>query len=199
MNSKRRRNKTLLYSAGFFRKPFPVFRYSSGWGGGGPGGQYPPPVWLLGFTLKNLTNLTETNYETPQTLTAQYKAGILTGKRRKHKILCKIQILQQDTTRYSIFFCFGKDEVPSSNLGSSSKNPRKLRFLGIFCCKKLLCGLVKNFWPTLWPTRGNETTEPMDTRVPDRKKGFLSGVFLAPNRHDKIPQFNWGWIKNTLV
>ena len=34
----------------------------------------------------------------------------------------------------------GKDEVPSSNLGSSSKNPRKLRFSGIFCCKKLLCG-----------------------------------------------------------
>ena len=30
----------------------------------------------------------------------------------------------------------GKDEVPSSNLGSSSKNPRKLRFSGIFCCKK---------------------------------------------------------------
>ena len=39
----------------------------------------------------------------------------------------------------------GKDEVPSSNLGSSSKNPRKLRFLGIFCCKKLLCGVSKNF------------------------------------------------------
>ena len=24
-------------------------------------------------------------------------------------------------------------------------------------------------------------------------------VFLAPNRQDKNPQFNWGWIKNTLV
>ena len=80
----------------------------------------PPLVWLLGFALKNLTNLTGANYETPQTLMAQYKAEILTGKHRKHKILCKIQIIQNNTTRYSIFFCFGKDEVPSSNLGSSS-------------------------------------------------------------------------------
>ena len=32
----------------------------------------------------------------------------------------------------------GKDEVGSSNLPSSSKNPRKFRFSGIFCCKKLL-------------------------------------------------------------
>ena len=55
---------------------------------------------------------------------AQYKAEILAGKHRKHKILCKIQILQQDTTRYSIFFCFGKDEVGGSNPPSSSTETR---------------------------------------------------------------------------
>ena len=55
---------------------------------------------------------------------AQYKAKILAGKHRKHKILCKIQIIRNNTTRYSIFFCFGKDEVPSSNLGSSSIETR---------------------------------------------------------------------------
>ena len=113
-------SKTLLYSAGFFRKPFPAFRLLAGVRWGCPGGQYPPLVWLLGFALKNLTNLTGTSYKTPQTLMAQYKAEILAGKHRKHKILCKIQILQQDTTRYSIFFCFGKDEVGGSNPPSSS-------------------------------------------------------------------------------
>ena len=80
-------------------------------------------MWLLGFALKNLTNITGASYETPQTLTAQYKEEILAGKHRKHKILCKIQIIQNNTTRYSIFFCFGKDEVSGSNPDSSSKNP----------------------------------------------------------------------------
>ena len=63
---------------------------------------------------------------------AQYKAKILAGKHRKHKILCKIQIIRNNTTRYSIFFCFGKDEVGSSNLPSSSKKPLKSLDLGGF-------------------------------------------------------------------
>ena len=43
------------------------------------------------------------------------------------------------------------------------------------------------------------------TTLPEVFQGSLSGLpgrldqFMAPNRHDKIPQFNWGWIKNTLV
>ena len=139
-------SKILLYLRRIFQKNLPrFFAIRAGEVGVAPVVNIPPLVWLLGFALKNLTNLTGASYETPQTLTAQYKEEILAGKHRKHKILCKIQIIQNNTTRYSIFFCFGKDEVPSSNLGSSSKNPRKLRFLGIFCCKKLLCGLTKNF------------------------------------------------------
>ena len=42
----------------------------------------------------------------------------------------------------------GKDEVGGSNPPSSSKNPRKLRFSGIFCCKKLFCGVAQKFRPT---------------------------------------------------
>ena len=35
------------------------------------------------------------------------------------------------------------------------------------------------------------TSEDAD-RVPGGKSNFLPGIFMAPNRHDKIPQFNWG-------
>ena len=48
--------------------------------------------------------------------------------RKGHKRLGK----QETSSSQSV----GKDEVPSSNLGSSSRNPRKPRFSGIFCCKK---------------------------------------------------------------
>ena len=46
----------------------------------------------------------------------------------------------------------GKDEVGGSNPPSSSKNPRKLQFSGIFCCKKLFCGVAQKFRPTPRPT-----------------------------------------------
>ena len=36
--------------------------------GAPPVANIPPPVWLLGFALKNLTNLTGTSYETPKPL-----------------------------------------------------------------------------------------------------------------------------------
>ena len=64
---------------------------------------------------------------------AQYKAEILAGKHRKHKMLCKIQIIQNNTTRYSIFFCFGKDEVSGSNPDSSSTKTALFAWKGRFC------------------------------------------------------------------
>ena len=75
---------------------------------------------------------------------AQYKAKILAGKHRKHKILCKIQIIRNNTTRYSIFFCFGKDEVGGSNPPSSSKrNPRTITVLGFFFLPECFAYAVK--------------------------------------------------------
>ena len=60
---------------------------------------------------------------------------------------------------------------------AAPKIPENCGFRGFFCCKKLLCGVAPNFWPTPWPTRGNETTETMDTRVPDRRKASCPAHF----------------------
>ena len=44
----------------------------------------------------------------------------------------------------TLYLRLGKDEVGSSNLPSSSKKHRKLRFLVLFCCKNAENGVGQN-------------------------------------------------------
>jgi len=52
--------------------------------------------------------------------------------------------LQQATIRENSLHIIGKDEVGSSNLPSSSKKHRKLRFSMLFCCKNAENGVGQN-------------------------------------------------------
>ena len=126
-----------------FKKAFPGFRLLAGVRRGRPRWSISPSgVALtkglskgLSSTLKGLRGSNNTLQQI--TTGGKCESAVPQGI---EKINC--DEIQQATIEWTII---GKDEVPSSNLGSSSKNPRKLRFLGIFCCKKFLCRLAKNF------------------------------------------------------
>ena len=69
----------------------------------------------------------------------------------------------------------GKDEVGSSNLPSSSKKHRKLRFSVLFCCKNVENSVGQ--LPDPHPDPHAEIRGKSE-RAPERKFGFLSGVFI---------------------
>ena len=72
----------------------------------------------------------------------------------------------------------GKDEVGSSNLPSSSKKHRKLRFSMLFCCKNAENGASQNVGQPPDPHRDphNEMCG-KSQRAPERRLCLLSGIF----------------------
>ena len=72
----------------------------------------------------------------------------------------------------------GKDEVGSSNLPSSSKKHRKLRFSMLFCCKNAENGVGQNVGqlPDPHPDPHNEMCG-KSQRAPERRLCLLSGIF----------------------
>ena len=72
----------------------------------------------------------------------------------------------------------GKDEVGSSNLPSSSKKHRKLRFSVLFCCKNAENGASQNVGQLLTHTV-THTTKCAERAKEHRRGGFaFSPVFL---------------------
>ena len=72
----------------------------------------------------------------------------------------------------------GKDEVGSSNLPSSSKKHRKLRFSMLFCCKNAGNGVGQNVGQLPDPHRDphNEMCG-KSQRAPERRLCLRSGIF----------------------
>ena len=82
-------------------------------------------------------------------------------------------------TSHNSFFVIGKDEVGGSNPPSSSKKHRKLRFSVLFCCKNALLGVGQNVGQLPDPHRDpHAEMRGKGERAPERKFGFLSGVFI---------------------
>ena len=77
----------------------------------------------------------------------------------------------------------GKDEVGSSNLPSSSKKHRKLRFSVLFCCKNALLGAGQNVGQPPDPHRDPHAE--MRGKVEkgaDGKAVILKGLFFVSPR-----------------
>lgn len=86
----------------------------------------------------------------------------------------------------------GKDEVPSSNLGSSSTNPQELRFSRLFCCKSALFCVSQNEGHRSDPHRDphGERAEKLQ-RVPGRRFVLPVRLFLSV-LHDLLHDVSQG-------
>ena len=87
--------------------------------------------------------------------------------------------LQQATIRENSLHIIGKDEVGSSNLPSSSKKHRKLRFSVLFCCKNAENDVSQNAGQLLTHTV-THTRKCADRFKEYRRGGFApSPIFLC--------------------
>jgi len=89
----------------------------------------------------------------------------------------RITRISSNNYNFLIFlsFAFGKDEVGSSNLPSSSKKHRKLRFSVLFCCKNAENGVGQNVGQPPDPH-----PDPHADRFKEYRRGgfcLLSGIF----------------------
>ena len=92
----------------------------------------------------------------------------------------RITRISSNNYNFLIFlsFAFGKDEVGSLNLPSSSKKHRKLRFSVLFCCKNAENGVSQNAGQLLTHTV-THTRKGADRFKEYRRGGFVpSPIFL---------------------